>query len=102
MKELECSQHYTLIFQTPKGSLPRNLWWDLAKIPARIKKIQLKWKALESSQDFSHYKYMGIFPDAQGQLTLQSIVGFGRISNSSKTKWLSLLSAKMKKIRSKM
>ena len=24
--------------------------------------------------DFSHYKYMGIFPDAQGQLTPQSLV----------------------------
>ena len=27
-------------------------------------------KELESSQDFSHYKSMGIFPDAQGQLTV--------------------------------
>ena len=26
-------------------------------------------KALECSQDFSHYKSMGTFPDAQGQLT---------------------------------
>ena len=41
-------------------------------IPARMKKIQLKMKALECSQDFSHYKSMGIFPDAQGQLTPQS------------------------------
>ena len=38
---------------------------------------------LECSQDFSHYKSMGIFPDAQGQLTLQSLVLSGRISNSS-------------------
>ena len=29
-------------------------------------------KELECSQDFSHYKSMGIFPDAQGQLTPQS------------------------------
>ena len=28
-------------------------------------------KELECSQDFSHYKSMGIFPDAQGQLTPQ-------------------------------
>ena len=42
-----------------------------------------KMKALECSQDFSHYKSMGIFPDAQGQLTLQSLVRSGRISNSS-------------------
>ena len=37
-------------------------------------------KALECSQYFSHYKSMGIFPDAQGQLTLQSLVRSGRIS----------------------
>ena len=37
---------------------------------------------------------MGIFPDAQGQLTLQSMVGSGQISNSSKTLWLSSLPAK--------
>ena len=67
-----------------------------------MKKIQLKMKALECSQDFSHYKSMGIFPDAQGQLTPQSMVGSGRISNSSETSWLSSLPAKMKKIQSKM
>ena len=49
--------------------------------PARMKKIQLKMKALECSQDFSHYKSMGIFPDAQGQLTPQSLVRSGRILN---------------------
>ena len=48
-----------------------------------MKKIQLKMKALECSQDFSHYKSMGIFPDAQGQLTPQSLVRSCRISNSS-------------------
>ena len=58
----------------------------------------IKMKALECSQDFSHYKSMGIFADAQGQLTLQSMVGSGQISNSSKSLWLSLLPAKMKKI----
>ena len=31
-------------------------------------------KELKCSQDFSHYKSMGIFPDAQGQLTPQSLV----------------------------
>ena len=59
-------------------------------------------KALECSQDFSHYKSIGIFPDAQGQLTLQSIVRSGQISNSFETLWLSSLPAKMKKIRSKI
>ena len=33
---------------------------------------------------FSPYKSMGIFSDAQGQLTLLSVVGSGRISNSCK------------------
>ena len=42
----------------------------MSSIPARMKKIQLKIKVLECSQDFSHYKSMGIFPDAQGQLTI--------------------------------
>ena len=67
-----------------------------------MKKIQLKIKALECSQDFSHYKSMGIFPDAQGQLTPLSLVQSGQISNLFETLWLSLLPAKMKKIRSKM
>ena len=65
----------------------------MSSIPARMK-IQLKMKGLECSQDFSHYKSMGIFPDAQGQLTLQSMVGSGQISNSSKPLWLSSLPAK--------
>ena len=68
----------------------------MSSIPARMMKIQLKMKTLECSQDFSHYKSMGIFPEAQGQLTLQSMVGSGQISNSSKTLLLSLLPAKMK------
>ena len=74
----------------------------MPSLPSRMKKFQLKMKALGWSQDFSHYKSMGIFPDAKGQLTLQSMVGSGRISNSSETLWLSLLPAKMKKIRLKM
>ena len=34
------------------------------------------------SQDFFYYKSMGIFPDAQGQLTPQSMGELGRIPNS--------------------
>ena len=45
---------------------------------------------------------MGIFPDAQGQLTPQSLVQSGRISNSSEMLWMFSLPASMKKIRSKM
>ena len=68
----------------------------MSSIPARMKKIQLNMKALECSQDFSHYKSMGIFPDAQGQLTPQSLVRSGRISNSSEMLWMSSLPAPIK------
>ena len=59
-------------------------------------------KALECSQDFSHYKSIGIFPDAHGQITPQSLVESGPNSNLSKILWLSSLPASMEKIRSKM
>ena len=52
-------------------------------LPARMRMIDLKLKELEWSQDFSHYKSMRIFPDARGQLTLQSLVQSSQISNSS-------------------
>ena len=55
----------------------------LSLLPARMRMIDLKMKELECPQDFSHYKSMGIFPDLQGQLTPQSLVRSGRISNSS-------------------
>ena len=42
-------------------------------------------KALECSKDFSHYKSIGIFPEAQGQVTLQSMVGSCLTSNSFET-----------------
>ena len=46
---------------------------------------------------------MGIFPDAQGQITLQSEVEPSRNSNSSEIlSWLPLLFPRMKKIQSKM
>ena len=47
--------------------------------------------ALEWPQHFFTYKSMGIFPDAQGQLTPQSEVEPSRNSNSSEMLWLSLL-----------
>ena len=46
----------------------------MSSLPARMRIIDLKMKELECSQDFSHYKSMGIFPDAQGQLTPQSLL----------------------------
>ena len=74
----------------------------MSSLPVRMKKIKLKMKVLDCSQDFSHYKSMGFYPDAQGQLTLQSTVRSGQILNLSKTLWLTSLPAKMKKIRSKI
>ena len=55
----------------------------MSLLPARMRMVESKMKELKCSQDISHYKSMGIFPDAKGQLTLQSLVRSGRISNSS-------------------
>ena len=73
----------------------------MSSLPARMRMIDSIMKELECSQDFSHYKSMGIFPDAQWQLTPQSLVRSGRISNSSEMLWMFSLPASMK-IRSKM
>ena len=70
----------------------------MSSLPARWRMIDSKMKELECSQDFSHYKPMGIFSDAQGQLTPQSLVQSSRISNSSDMLWMFLLPASMKKI----
>ena len=76
--------------------------WNSSKLscmfslPTRMKLIHTKMKELEWSQDFSHYKSMGIFQDAQGQLTPQSLVESGRYSNLSEILWLSSLPARMK------
>ena len=51
---------------------------------------------------FSHYKSMGIFPDAQRQVTHKSLIGSCRISNPFEILWLSLLPARIKKNKSKM
>ena len=74
----------------------------MSSLPARMRMINSKMKELECSQDFSHYKSMRIFPDAQGQLTPQSLVRSGRISNSFEMLWIFSLPASMKNIRSKM
>ena len=80
---------------------PSKLSW-LTLLPTRMKKIHWKMKVLEWSQRFSHYKSMGIFPNAEGQLTHKSFVGYCPILNPSEILWVSLLSARMKKIQSKM
>ena len=73
----------------------------MSSLPARMRMIESKMKELGCSQDFSYYEPMEIFPDAQGQLTPQSLVRSGRISNSSEMLWMSSLPANMKKIRIK-
>ena len=64
--------------------------------------IHPKIKVLEGSQHFSHYKSMGIFPDAQGQLTHKSLVQSCRISNPLEILWFSSLPARIEKNQSKM
>ena len=71
-------------------------------VSARMKKIHQKIKTLEWSQHFSHYKSMGIFPDAQGQLTHMSLVIFCQISNPSRFLWLSLFPPRIKNNSPKM
>ena len=63
----------------------------MSSLPARMRMIDSKMKELECSQEISHNKSMGIFPDAQGQFL-----------NSSEMLWMFSLPASMKKIRSKM
>ena len=71
------------VMESCGNSNPSKLLW-LTLLPARMKKIHWKMKALEWSQRFSHYKSMGIFPNAQGQLTYKSFVRYCPISNPSK------------------
>ena len=61
------------------SNLSKLLW--LVLLSAGMKKIHRKVKVLEWSQNLSYHKSMGIFPDAQGQLTHKSLVGSCRISN---------------------
>ena len=68
------------VMESCQNSNPSKLLW-LVLLFARMKKIHPKMKVLEWSQHFSHYKSMGIFPDAQGQLSHKSLVGSCRISN---------------------
>ena len=89
------------VMESCQDSNPSKLSW-LTLLPARMKKIHWKMKVLEGSQRFSHYKSMGIFPNAQGQLTHKSLVGYCPILNPSEVLWVSLLPARMKKIQSKM
>ena len=68
------------VMESCRNSNSSELLW-LVLLSARMKKIHSKMKVLEWSQHFSHYKSIGIFPDAKGQLTHKSLVQSCRISN---------------------
>ena len=89
------------VMESCGNSNSSDLLW-LVLLSARMKKIHPKMKVLEWSQHFSHYKSMGIFHDAQGQLTHKSLVASCRISNPFEILWLSLLPARIKKNKLKM
>ena len=81
IEALECSQHYTSFFRRARADNSGvGIWpkFELIQallhvpLPARMRLIKSKMKELECSQDFSRYKSIVIFPDAQGQLTPQS------------------------------
>ena len=71
-------------------------------VTCKNKKHLIKTQGARVFTIFSHYKSIRIFPDSQGQLTLQSMVGSGLISSSFETLWLSSCPANIKQIRSKM
>ena len=62
----------------------------------------IKNECVSLEAPFSHYKSMGNLLDAQGHLTLKGVVRSGWNSNSSGTLSLSLLSASLTKIGSKL
>ena len=71
-------------------------------VTCKNEKDPIKNKGSRVLTRFPHYKSMGVFSNAQGQLTPQSVVKSCRISNSSEILWLSSIPARMKKIGSKM
>ena len=97
----QLTQNFKSVMESCRNSNPSKLLL-LTLLPARMKKIHWKMKALEWSLLFSHYKSMVIFPNAQGQLTHKSFPEYCPISNPSKILWLSSLPARIKKNQSKM
>ena len=70
----------------------------MSSLPASMKRIWWRTATEKWQHSFSHYKAMGIFSDAQGQLTPKTVVGSDRISNSSELLCMSSLPASMKRI----
>ena len=54
------------VMESCRNSNPSKLLWLTLKL-ARMKKTNLKLKALEWSQHFSHYKSIGIFQTLKGR-----------------------------------
>ena len=111
MKALEWTQHFPHYNSMVAMETSGRIWPNFELIQALIhvlitckyEKNPIKNSGENVMTSFSpFYKSMGIFPDAQGQLTPQSLVRSGRISNSSEILWMFSLPASMKKIRSKM
>ena len=105
---LECSQQFFRRARAHNWSW----WWYLPKfeviqafmhvlVTCKNEVDPIKNEGARMFTRFFHYTSMGIFPDAQGHLTPQSLVRSGQISNSSEI-WMSLLPASIKKIQSKM
>ena len=76
------------------------LWLPL--LPVSLMMVQSKMKMLSCLQHFLYCKSMGNIFDAQEQVTPMRIGRSGTISNLSKILCLSLLPARLKKIRLKM
>ena len=80
MKALEWSQHYPSLLRRSMAAnsiIGEGIWTNfkliqafmVVRVTCKIEAVIFKNEGPESSQHFSHYKSMGIFPNAQGQLT---------------------------------
>ena len=96
IEALECAQYYTVhqIFRRARADnsgVCGGIWPKFELIQAFMNVLltcknevdQIKNEGARVFQDFSHYKSMVFFPDAQGHLTPQSLVRSDRISSSS-------------------
>ena len=61
------------VMKSCRNSNPSKLLW-LTLLSATMKKIHWKMKVLEWSQRFSHYRSMGIFPNAQKLKPIQAFM----------------------------
>ena len=94
------------IFRHSWDAKLRSQWWDLVEILTQpslyafprheqVSEGSDKKQTRKSGNTISqNIRLFGIFPDAQGQLTPQSVVGSGQITNSCEILWLSLLPVK--------